>query len=118
MHTRTLTRASGIALAGGPVAAATAGPTTVRVAAKLRVTKSVPAPCHAGICVLHNGGTGRMTPYGHVTFTTVVTADNSQPPCGSNSQCVPRIIRTLTTAKGIRERAVPGHHATGERDLR
>jgi hypothetical protein len=105
MNKHTFTRASGIALAAAalavvPVAVATAGPTTVRVATRLKVTKSGPSRCHAGICLLHNSGTGRMTPYGQVTFTTVVTADNNQPPCGPNSQWVPRIIRTIHTSKG------------------
>jgi hypothetical protein len=89
---------AGIALAAGPAAAA--GPHIVHVSAKLTVTYTAPPTCTAGICVIHNHGTGTLTPYGAVTFTTVITADGNQPPCGATSQWVNRIIRTITTSKG------------------
>jgi hypothetical protein len=38
--------------------------------------------CKGGICIIRNHGTGTLTPYGKVTFTTVITADGNQPPCG------------------------------------
>ncbi len=90
---------AGIALAPVPAAAA-AGPHTVHIRARLTVTDTAPPVCKAGICIIHNRGTGTMTPYGTVTFTTVITADGNQPPCGATSQWVNRIIRTITTSKG------------------
>ena len=41
-----------------------------------------------------------MAPHEPVTFTTVITADGNQPPCGAKSQWVNRIIRTIGTSKG------------------
>ena len=73
---------------------------TLHVSARLRVTYTAPPVCTAGVCVIHNHGTGTLTPYGPVTFTTVVTADGNQPPCGATSQWVNRIIRTITTSRG------------------
>jgi hypothetical protein len=90
---------AGIALAAVPAAAA-AGPHTVHVSARLTVTHTAPPACTAGICLIRNHGTGTMTPYGMVTFTTVITADGNQPPCGASSQWVNRIIRTITTRHG------------------
>ena len=90
---------AGIALAAVPAAAA-AGPHTVHIRARLTVTDTAPPVCKAGICIIDNHGTGTMTPYGTVTFTTVITADGNQPPCGATSQWVNRIIRTITTSKG------------------
>jgi hypothetical protein len=90
---------AGIALAAVPAAAA-AGPHTVHVSARLTVTHTAPPACTAGICIIRNHGTGTMTPYGMVTFTTVITADGNQPPCGASSQWVNRIIRTITTRHG------------------
>jgi len=89
----------GIALAAIPAAAA-AGPHTVHVSAKLTVTYTAPPSCAAGICVIANQGTGTLAPYGPVTFTTEITADGNQPPCGATSQWVNRIIRTITTRQG------------------
>lgn len=95
---------AGIALAAVPAAAATgqqaAGSHTVHISAKLTVTHTAPPVCKAGVCVVRNHGTGTLTPYGAVTFTTVVTADTRQPPCGTGSQWVNRIIRTITTSQG------------------
>jgi len=88
-----------IALAAVPAAAA-AGPHTVQISARLTVTYTAPQVCKAGICIIHNHGTGTLTPYGKVTFTTVITADGNQPPCGATSQWVNRIIRTITTRRG------------------
>jgi hypothetical protein len=90
---------AGIALAAVPAAAA-AGPHTIHVSARLTVTYTAPPACTAGICVIRNHGTGTLAPYGAVTFTTVITADGNQPPCGSTSQWVNRIIRTITTGQG------------------
>jgi hypothetical protein len=95
---------AGIALAAIPAAAAT-GPhadasRTVHISAKLTVTHTAPAKCKAGICIVSNHGHGTVTPYGSVTFTTVITADTNQPPCGTTSQWVNRIVRTITTSKG------------------
>jgi hypothetical protein len=90
---------AGIALAAVPAAAAT-GTHAVRISARLTVTHTAPPVCKAGICIIDNHGTGTMTPYGKVTFTTVITADGNQPPCGTTSQWVNRIIRTITTSKG------------------
>lgn len=90
---------AGIALAAVPAAAA-AGPHTVHVSARLTVTYTAPPACTAGICIIRNHGTGTMTPYGMVAFTTVITADRNQPPCGATSQWVNRIIRTITTRQG------------------
>ena len=89
----------GIALAAVPAAAAT-GTHAVHISARLTVTHTAPPVCKAGICIIDNHGTGTMTPYGTVTFTTVITADGNQPPCGATSQWVNRIIRTITTSKG------------------
>lgn len=95
---------AGLALAAIPAAAAAgphaAGSQTVQISAKLTVTHTAPPVCTAGVCVIHNRGTGTMTPYGAVTFTTVITADTNQPPCGTGSQWVNRIIRTITTSQG------------------
>jgi hypothetical protein len=101
-HSRILLAAiplAGIALAAIPAAAATSTH-AVNISARLTVTHTAPPVCKAGICVIHNHGTGTMTPYGKVTFTTVITADGNQPPCGTASQWVNRIIRTITTSKG------------------
>ena len=94
---------AGIALAAVPASAApaaAAGPHTVHVSAKLTVTHTAPPTCKAGVCIIRNHGTGTMAPYGAVTFTTVITADSNQPPCGATSQWVNRIIRTITTRRG------------------
>ena len=94
---------AGIALAAAPASAASAaaaGPHTVHVSAKLTVTHTAPPTCKAGVCIIRNHGTGTMAPYGAVTFTTVITADSNQPPCGATSQWVNRIIRTISTSKG------------------
>jgi hypothetical protein len=103
LHTsRTLLAAiplAGIALAAIPAAAATSTH-TVQISAKLTVTHTAPPVCTAGVCIVRNNGKGTLTPYGAVTFTTVVTADTNQPPCGVGSQWVNRIIRTITTSQG------------------
>jgi hypothetical protein len=97
---------AGIALAAVPAAAAAvpaasaAGPHTVHVSAKLTVAYTARPACTAGICTITNRGTGTLVPYGAVTFTTVITADGNQPPCGDTSQWVNRIIRTITTGRG------------------
>jgi hypothetical protein len=101
-HSRALLAAlplAGLALAAVP-AAASASSHTVRISAKLAVTHTAPPTCTAGVCVIRNHGTGTLTPYGKVTFTTVITADTRQPPCGTGSQWVNRIIRTITTSQG------------------
>ncbi len=70
-------------------AAASAGASparTLNVSANLKVTAGAPPACHAGICTIRNHGTGTMTHFGKVTFTTVITADGNQPPCGRRSQ--------------------------------
>ena len=90
---------AGIALAAVPAAAAT-GTHAVHISARLTVTHTAPPVCKAGICIIDNHGTGTLTPYGRVTFTTVITADGNQPPCRATSQWVNRIIRTITTSKG------------------
>jgi hypothetical protein len=108
---KTLTRAglaafplAALALATVPAAAvpaaAVAGPQTVQISARLTVTHTAPPACTAGVCIIRNHGTGTLSPYGKVTFTTVITADGNQPPCGTASQWVNRIIRTITTSKG------------------
>jgi len=106
-HSRVLLAAiplAGLALAAIPAAAAT-GPQaatsrTVHISAKLTVTHTAPPVCTAGVCIVKNNGKGTLAPYGTVTFTTVITADTNQPPCGTGSQWVNRIIRTITTSKG------------------
>jgi hypothetical protein len=90
----------GIVLAACQSAAAAPDSHTVQITAKLTVTNTAPPVCNAGVCVISNHGNGTLTPYGAVTFTTVVTADNNQPPCGPGSQWVNRIIRTISTSKG------------------
>jgi hypothetical protein len=95
----------GIALAAIPAAAATGTPAatgrhTVQIRAALTVTYTAPPACTAGVCVIHNHGTGTLAPYGAATFTTVITADGNAPPCGATSQWVNRIIRTITTSRG------------------
>lgn len=82
-----------------PLAAASAASHTVTINAKLTVTGSTP-PCNAGKCTIKNHGTGTMSPYGNVTFTTVIVADGNQPPCGNRSQWVNRIVRKIHTDKG------------------
>ena len=106
-HSRILLAAiplAGLALAALPAAAATApqpaAAQTVHISAKLTVTHTAPPVCTAGVCIVKNNGHGTLTPYGKVTFTTVITADTNQPPCGTGSQWVNRIIRTLTTSQG------------------
>ena len=92
-----------LALATIPAAAAAgspAAPRTVQIRAKLTVTHTAPPVCTAGVCVIQNHGTGTLFPYGRVTFTTVITADGNQPPCGATSQWVNRVIRTIKTSKG------------------
>jgi hypothetical protein len=106
MHSRILIRIAGVALAasvfaGTQAAAGAPRACTLHVSAQLKVTVGPPPVCHAGICAIHNSGTGRMTPFGRVTFTTAVTADGNQPPCGTSSQWVNRIIRTIHTSKGV-----------------
>jgi hypothetical protein len=96
---------AGVALAAVPAAAAATGPQpagsrAVHISARLTVTHTAPPVCQAGVCVVRNRGTGTLTPYGAVTFTTVITADTNQPPCGTGSQWVNRIIRTITTSQG------------------
>jgi hypothetical protein len=107
MKLPTLTRAlvaailpAGIVLAACQTAAAAAGSHTVQISTKLTVSQTAPPVCNAGVCIISNHGTGTLAPYGPVTFTTVITADNNQPPCGAGSQWVNRIIRTITTSKG------------------
>ncbi|MBV8948822.1 MAG: hypothetical protein JO286_07860 [Solirubrobacterales bacterium] len=112
MNARRLTSIAGVALAvsalGATQLAAGATPArTVRVSAQLKVASTVnglggaPQSCLAGICKIKNRGTGRMTHFGKVTFTSVITADDNQPPCGTSSQWVNRIIRTIHTSRGI-----------------
>jgi hypothetical protein len=93
--------AGGLALAAIP-AGASAAPhrQTVHISAELTVAATATPVCKAGVCVIRNHGTGTLAPYGKVTFTTVITADGNQPPCGATSQWVNRIIRTITTSKG------------------
>jgi hypothetical protein len=106
MNARRLIRIAGVALVaaalgGTQLAAGATQGRTVRVSARLNVTVSPPPVCDAGICAIHNGGAGRMTPFGRVTFTSVITADGNQAPCGTNSQWVNRIVRTIHATKGI-----------------
>ena len=106
MNSRTLILTAGVALAAATfaetqVAAAATHARTVRVSAQLKVTISPPPVCQAGICTIHNSGTGRLAPFGRVTFTTAITADGNQAPCGTSSQWVNRIIRTLHTSQGV-----------------
>ena len=95
---------AGLALAAIPAAAATAphpaASQAVHISAKLTVTHTAPPVCTNGVCIVNNHGRGTLTPYGAVTFTTVITADTNQPPCGTGSQWVNRIIRTITTSQG------------------
>ena len=89
------------AAAAAPAAATpAAGPHTVHVDARLTVSYTAPQVCKGGICIIRNHGTGTLAPYGPVTFTTVITADGNQPPCGAKSQWVNRIVRTIITSKG------------------
>jgi hypothetical protein len=112
MNARRLTSIAGVTLAVSALAATqlAAGATparTVRVSAQLKVASTVnglggaPQSCSAGICKIENRGTGRMTHFGNVSFTSVITADDNQPPCGTNSQWVNRIVRTIHTSQGI-----------------
>ena len=106
MNARTLTSIAGVALVaaalgGTQLAAGAPQGRTVRVSAQLNVTVSPPPVCQAGICAINNSGTGRLTPFGRVTFTTAITADGNQPPCGTGSQWVNRIIRTIHTSQGL-----------------
>lgn len=105
MSIHTLKRIAGAALVAAaaamtPLAAASTTSHTVKISAKLKVTGSTPPKCSAGICTFKNHGTGTMTPYGKVTFTTEVTFDVKQPPCGKGSQWVNRIVRKVHTNKG------------------
>jgi hypothetical protein len=106
-HSRALLAAIplvGLALAAIPAAAATAPHPatshTVQISAKLTVTHTAPPVCTNGVCLVRNHGKGTLSPYGAVTFTTVITADTNEPPCGTGSQWVNRIIRTITTSQG------------------
>jgi hypothetical protein len=92
----------GAAAALAPLASASATTShTVTINAKLTVTNTSPPVCTGGICTIDNQGTGTMTPYGNVTFTTVITFDTNQPPCGAGSQWVNRIVRTIDTNEGV-----------------
>jgi hypothetical protein len=106
MNARRLTSIAGVALAasalGGTQLATGATDTrAVRVSAQLNVTVSPPPVCQAAICAIDNSGSGRMTPFGRVTFTTAITADGNQSPCGPGSQWVNRIIRTVHANQGV-----------------
>lgn len=103
MTTRTLARITVVAaaLASSPFVAAAAVPHSLNVSAKLTVTGGPPPACHASICTIRNHGTGQLTHFGKITFTTVITADGNQPPCGTSSQWVNRIVRTIHTKKGV-----------------
>ncbi len=92
--------AGGTAAQAAVPADAGSGSHTVLINARLTVAQTAPPACKGGVCVIRNHGTGTLTPYGKVTFTTVITADNNQPPCGATSQWVDRIIRTITTRRG------------------
>lgn len=104
MNTRTLKRiaAAGLvaSVVGVPIAIATAAPRSLNISAMLKVTGGPPPACHAGVCTIRNHGTGHITHFGKVSFTTVITADGNQPPCGPKSQWVNRIVRTIHTATG------------------
>jgi len=106
MNARRLTSIAGVALAasalgGTQLAVGATHARTLRVSAQLNVTISPPPVCQAGICQIHNSGSGRMTPFGRVTFTTAIVADGNQAPCGATSQWVNRIIRTMHTSQGV-----------------
>jgi hypothetical protein len=103
---RRLTSIAGVALAaaalgGTQLAAGATHARTLRVSAQLDVTISQPPVCQVGICAINNSGTGRLTPFGRVAFTTVIVADGTEPPCGTSSQWVNRIIRTMYTSQGV-----------------
>ncbi len=106
MYSHTPTRIGAIvvvagALAGIGVTTAAVGPSGVHIRADLKVTAGPPPSCNAaGICMINNSGTGRMTHFGNLTFTTAIIADDSQPPCGTSSQWVNRIVRTIHTTRG------------------
>jgi len=105
MHLRTSTRAGVTALVVGAtvgigVATAAAGPSGLHFSAALKVKITAAPSCHGGICLVHNHGTGRVTHFGAVTFTTTVIADTNQPPCGASSQWVNRITRTIHASQG------------------
>jgi hypothetical protein len=104
MRIRTLTylvaAAVAAAAAGIGSSIATAAGPSIHISAELKVISSSPPACHHGICTIRNHGTGQMTHFGNVTFTTVITADGNQPPCGPKSQWVNRIIRTIHTSHG------------------
>lgn len=106
MKPRRLISIAGVALAasalgGTQLASGAPQARTLHVSARLNVATSPPPVCQAGICTIHNSGTGRMTPVGQVTFTTAITADGNQAPCGISSQWVNRIIRTIHTNHGV-----------------
>jgi hypothetical protein len=86
-----------------PAPFAAASPTTsptVKISAELTVTHTKPPSCSGAVCTIKNHGTGTMTPYGNVTFTTTIIADGNQPPCGTGSQWVNRIVRNIHTSSG------------------
>ena len=60
-----------------------------------------PRSCSAGIRMFENPGTGCMSHFANVTFTRVITTDDTRPSCGTNSQWINRIIRTLHTSQGV-----------------
>ena len=107
MYNGKLTRLAGLglvtaALAGTPaITAAIAAPTAARsvhVSAHLIVVHSTTPTCHHTTCTWTNHGHGTMTPFGAVTFTTDITADDTSP-CGPNSQWV-QATRTIHTDNG------------------
>ncbi|MBV9309662.1 MAG: hypothetical protein JOZ73_02460 [Solirubrobacterales bacterium] len=85
---------------GSPIPIAIAAPRTLQVSASLNVTAGPPPACHVSVCTIRNHGTGHMTHFGNVTFTTVITADGNHAPCGPKSQWVDHIVRTIHTIKG------------------
>jgi hypothetical protein len=106
MYSRILTCMAGIALVAGGLAGVSTAVATrshrVHVRAQLTVTGGPPPACGAGICTIRNHGTGRLTPFGKVTFTTTITATSAgnKAPCGTGSQWVTRVIRTIHTSRG------------------
>jgi hypothetical protein len=88
---------SAVALSASPIALAAAH--TQRVSTDLTVLAQAKPSCHGKVCTIRNHGAGTMAGFGKVTFTTVITDDTSMSPC-PNGSYVPRLRRTINTAKG------------------
>ena len=87
------------AMPAAPIAAASSAPHTRAIRTQLKVLGQAKPDCHGGVCLIHNHGTGTLTGFGRVSFTTSITDDTRTSPCPDGSW-VPRLRRVIHTAQG------------------